>query len=781
MRSSFSTLTLFLLVPTLSAYTGTTEKGPEQIPFPAALADAAIRVESLSNIIDDALIIGNGDINALIYSVDRAVMMTLTKNDVWDARLETYRDPPLPTLDLIKRLGRSETAFPLTDNNRDFVLPEGETWQGPDSYSAKPYPCPRQCARICIGEMVSLKAAKEMNAQPIQKGELDLRRAVAIIRGPNGGPRRAEIRALADRNAFLIDAPDPVYLLPVPSEDIPPADAGDTDGVSWLKQTIPGDLDWPGMAFAVAIASKGSQKTVAIVTSLESSDVVGGAIALAKQTLETKRESLIQNHESEWNRFWSLSGIEIDDKRLQRTWYRSLYFLRCVSKPGVQSVGLFAGLINDTPAWHGDYHTNYNLQQTYWSAFPTNHPDLAEPYDRLILEYLRRAKWLSQRVYGIEGAYYPHVLYAFEPPDPTTCKSRNGRQYVHHTWGMTIGVNGFSIQPVWWRYKYDPDGDRLKKIAYPALRAVALFYAQFIEQCNGGQTVRLGPSVSPEHWGWTKQLERNYNCPFDIAMARYTLNAAIEAAQTLERDEDLIEKFRKALQRLPHYPLHGGNEPVVVDVEGAPPITYNIPVPATPVFPGDVVTWWSPEQEKELFARTIEGLQWNGNNATFMLAVSRARLSMPDTQAWLGAEIEARTRPNGIISLNRLTPHHPFNDFGHYTEQFGAGMAISELFVQSVGDILRLFPALAPGCRARFANLRTQGGFLVTADGALNAVESLQIESLYGGTLRLLSPWRKTEARRTTDDSYQALDLDNNGVVTVATQAGETWYFRGIS
>ena len=776
MKFSFR-FTLLLLLVALAPYTGATQNSPEQIPFPDALADAAIRVDSLSSILDNALIIGNGDINALVYSDNGTVVMNLTKNDVWDARLETHADPPIPTLDLIKQLGDSETAFPLDDNNRGSVLPEGETWEGPDSYHAKPYPCPRQCARIYIGRKPS---SNEVRPQGIKRAELDLRRAVATVHGANNGPHRAEIRALAGRNAFLIEARGPLHLMPVPSKDIPAAELGDKDGVSWLKQRIPGDLDWPGMEFAVAAASKGERKTVAIVTSIESSDVVRDAVALAKETLQAEREILIQNHESEWDNFWSCSGIEIADKLLQRTWYRSLYFLRCVSKPGVQSVGLFAGLINDTPAWHGDYHTNYNIQQTYWAAYPANHPELAEPYDRLMFEYLPRAKWLSQQVFSMGGAYYPHVLYAYEPLDPTTCKSRNGRQYIHHTWGMTIGVNGFSIQPMWWRYKYDPDRERLEKIVYPAVRAAALFYAEFIEQCDGDPTVSLGPSVSPEHWGWTKHLERNYNCAFDIAMARYTLNAAIEAAQTLGRDENLIQRFKKAMQRLPYYPLHGDDQPIVVDVEGAPPITYNISVPATPVFPGDVVTWWSSNEEKELFTRTIEGLKWNGNNATIMLAISRARLSMNGAQDWLRAEIEARTRPNGTMSLNRLKPHYNFNDFGHYTEQFGAGMAISELLLQSVGDILRLFPAVAPGCRARFVNLRTQGGFLASADFSADAMEPVQIQCPYGGELRLLSPWRKIEARRDADAAYKVLETDQNGVVAIATQVGEIWRFRGI-
>ena len=160
----------------------------------------------------------------------------------------------------------------------------------------------------------------------------------------------------------------------------------------------------------------------------------------------------------------------------------------------------------------------------------TNHPDLAEPYDRLISEYLPRANWLARQVFGFDGAYYPHVLFAYEPPHPENCSSPNGRQYIHHVWGFTQGVSGFTVQPLWWHYKYAPDRRLLEDVVYPAVRDIAVFQAELMDGCqrtDDGRIV-LGPSVSPEHWGWTKDLARNRNGTFDIAMFRYMFQAAIE-------------------------------------------------------------------------------------------------------------------------------------------------------------------------------------------------------------------------------------------------------------
>ena len=65
------------------------------IPYPDALNNSAIIQSSIDDVDSSAMIIGNGDINALIYSEREDLVMHLAKNDVWDARLITEEDPPL--------------------------------------------------------------------------------------------------------------------------------------------------------------------------------------------------------------------------------------------------------------------------------------------------------------------------------------------------------------------------------------------------------------------------------------------------------------------------------------------------------------------------------------------------------------------------------------------------------------------------------------------------------------------------------------------------------------
>jgi hypothetical protein len=884
----------------------------DAVPFPDALNSAAISVERLDRIKEDALLIGNGDVNALVYSAPAELRMMLTKNDVWDARLITAEDPPLPKLRWIKQM-ESE----LSGGGNTEIHEDGFRANRRDGYHDYPYPFPKPCAQLAFGNGVAVRcwgllraggpqdaflpedngavmrlagdpgcsngyaislkgldltaAARlsiELSGTPnarffidvlneagadnrfglhtgwidspandevhafeltepgrheqlilytwstdgklaenhirritlssesgkvvaelpldeqsltarVVHGTLDIRRAAARVTDPASGQRLLTARALAGCNVFRIESPLPCRIVPTATFDCEPPEAGTTGEVAWLIQKLPGDGDWQGMTYAVALAQDSETKAAAIVTSLEADDPLRAAIRLAADTLAADGPQAVDSHERQWEEFWSASGVELDDSFLQELWYRNLYFLRCVSKPGVECVGLYAGSVTEgCPAWHGNHTLNYNAQQTFWSAFVSNHVELSEPYVRLIDRYMTRARWLCQQIFEFDGAYIPHVVLAHEPVDPAQCGSRNGRQYVHHVWGFTMGVPAFAVQNLWHRYKYAPDREYLEQTAYPALRDVAIFQANFMDQCEPDaarpEQVVLAPSVSPEHWGWTKNFERNRDSTFDVAMFRFVFKAAIEGASRLERDEALVSRWEACLEKLPNYPVSGDDEPVVVDVRDAPPISYNIAIPAVPVFPGDQVTWFSPAEEQSLLARSIDRLKWNGNNSSVIVSVARARLSMAGSSDFMRSTFLDRLKPNSTLGINRAGSG--INGHGHYTEQFAATMAVSELLLQSVGDVIRVFPAWPQERSARFTNLRTQGGFLVTAKQTDGHVAPVTVTSTVGGTLRLVSPWDAVEVER--DGELTALTPNEQGVVELVTRPGERLVFH---
>jgi hypothetical protein len=329
------------------------------------------------------------------------------------------------------------------------------------------------------------------------------------------------------------------------------------------------------------------------------------------------------------------------------------------------------------------------------------------------------------------------------------------------------GANGWQAQNVWLAYLYRPDPGFLETDAYPIVREMAIYYANFLERCAlapDGRAV-YGPSYSPEH--------RDYgvsNTPCDIAFTRFTLKAAIQGAETLGRDAALVERWRAALALVPDYPRAPGSDPPVVsDVEGGEPITYNVAVPALPVFPSGDVNWWSPEGQKKLFADTIETMSWTGYNSTMILAGARARLSMPGTYEWITSQFQERQMPNGFLMM--LGGGYGRDTSGNFSEQVAAAGIVSEMLLQSVGGIVRVFPAWPAERDARFERLLAEGGYEVSASKRGGAVESIRVRAGFPGHFRFLSPW--PAARAAVAGEPVLLRAEGNGVFALPLDAGD--------
>jgi hypothetical protein len=700
----------------------------QTIPFPKALGRASIGQSSIDNLDTEAMVIGNGDINALIYAKDNDLVMHLAKNDVWDARLNTEKDPPLLKVDV-----------------------KAQTWTGggrPASWN-HPYPSQTPPAVIRIKSIGEVKEAR-----------VNLRQGLASIMTDSA---RTTVRALAQANVYYIETTSAVSLEGFAQPFLPEAVEPQTDGVSAIKQHLPKDADYPGMDVFTVLETRGRRHAVAVVTSRESANALTHAIQLAKHVLDQESTTLVQAHEQQWHQFWSRSGVRLADRDLQNWWYRQLYYLRCLSRPGAYAIALQGGY-NSKANWHGTWTMNYNAEQTFWPAFSSNHVELSEPFIDLVNAFHARARWYAKTVFNCEGAASPHNLWPFEP-DPEQCVSVNKRQLAYMPWSYGIGTAGHMAHILWMHYEYSRDTLYLKDKIYPILRDYALFYTSFIEKCKlSNGKVLFGPSVDPEHtpFGWD-------NSPYDLAWAQHTLKAAIQAAKDLAVDTDLVKRWSNSLSKLPYYPVAGG----VVKV-GDRDNGYNIITPIIPLFPAEQVSWFSAQSEKDLFKHSLQWIdsRYNQNNSVVMLNVARARLSMTedafnDTKTWF----KGKEQPNGLFY---------WKAHGYYmSEQTGVAGLITEFLMQSVDGIVRLFPAWPANQDAEFNQLRTRGAFLVSARQKNGVVSDVSVESTLGGELKLLSPWDSISVKY-PDGRVMSPTPDKRGVVRVSTKKGQKLEFFKI-
>jgi hypothetical protein len=149
----------------------------------------------------------------------------------------------------------------------------------------------------------------------------------------------------------------------------------------------------------------------------------------------------------------------------------------------------------------------------------------------------------------------------------------------------------------------------------------------------------------------------------------------------------------------------------------------------------------SAPAERDLLARTIHHSEkvTHHINSNVAMNICRARLGM-------GAEAIANAKkcfgPASDISAEQPNGLFYWKIHGFYlSEQVCIARFVSELLLQSAGDVIRVFPAWPAGTDGKFSRLLAQGGFEVSAERVSDVVRNLTLKSTVGGPVTIANPW----------------------------------------
>jgi hypothetical protein len=482
-----------------------------------------------------------------------------------------------------------------------------------------------------------------------------------------------------------------------------------------------------------------------------------------------------------WAAFWERSGVALDDELLEATWYRNLYFLNCSVRPGVTCPGLFANWSYRRigTAWHGDYHMNYNTQQPFWATFSSNHVDKHLPYVDLVEHLLPLSHAWARDYYGLRGAAFPHSAYPTEMSIPP---------YPVPTWGWEICETPWTVQSLWWHFRYTLDRTFLEQRAFGPIKAAVEFLADYMRRPEargerwGDDRYHIFPTVPPELYGLTPGFRKSYDCLVDLTLTRFVFNAFLEACVVLRREDEERELIAAVEEVLAHFPPHPTGEtpdgPVFVSVPGEDPqIVYNTPNPLMTVFPGEEIGLHSSLEERALAERTLRNMRIEGGNELVFANFQAARLGLLDLERFK-RQIHYCLLPNGTCTDMVLQVHGRYSDalpydfmapMGVWFENFALPAVINECLLQSYSGTLHLFPNWPVARSAEFRTLRAVGAFLVSAAYAAGQVQWIDVLSEAGALLRLLVPW-PAGARCITDTGERTIPA---GEQEVATRPGE--------
>ncbi|WP_164121862.1 glycosyl hydrolase family 95 catalytic domain-containing protein [Sphingobacterium sp. xlx-130] len=148
--------------------------------------------------------------------------------------------------------------------------------------------------------------------------------------------------------------------------------------------------------------------------------------------------------------------------------------------------GIWANKIQ-TP-WNGDYHTDINVQMSYWPAEVTNLSETHRPLFDLMASLSIPGKKTAAVQYQMQG----WVLHPITNVWGYTSPGESAR------WGMHVGGGGWIAQHLWEHYAFTQNKAHLNS-AYPMLKEACLFYLDWLAEDPKTGKLVSGPSPSPEN------------------------------------------------------------------------------------------------------------------------------------------------------------------------------------------------------------------------------------------------------------------------------------------
>lgn len=503
--------------------------------------------------------------------------------------------------------------------------------------------------------------------------------------------------------------------------------------------------------------------------------IVQTALEQAASISPSNIDNLYQDHLNWWKNFWLKSFIQMNDKVLEDYYYGALYVLGASSRPGKLAPSLWSNFITtDNAGWGGRYFMNYNEEAPYYGSFSSNRPELAEPYNNMVLAQI---PWQKNRtaVAGYKGISYqrtfsPSTIIA-TPPAPIPIAA--GKDYKKLPSDQKSNAT-FSFLPSIQFYEYTQNTEFLRTQLYPAMKELDAFWRDF--------AVR---DPSNQHWVFEHSSAHeggdDINPNLDIGFARRIERELITTSKILGTDEEMRPVWQSFLDQLSPYPSGVVNGKTVYYIAasvrneiknqglfepGDQPINLE-----GVVYPGENLAIGDDPTQLEMARNSMQEMNsWgvskggNSNNGFCKIFPIAARIGWPadDLVAKLKAAILYQWRPSNLTVFQG----------GGGIETSGSIEALDSMLLQHENGILRVFPDWPPSKDASFTRLRAKGAFLVSSEQRNGRITNINIFSEHGGQLTIQSPWKTSHIRV----NNQTLPLNDKGQITLNTEANTPYH-----
>lgn len=381
--------------------------------------------------------------------------------------------------------------------------------------------------------------------------------------------------------------------------------------------------------------------------------------------------------------------------------------------------------------WNGDWHFNVNVQMNYWPALVCNLVELHEPIISLIESLVEPGQMTAKAYYNAPG------WIAHRATNP---------------WGYTsagmmdLGSAAWLCEHLWEQYAFSLDREFLER-AYPTMKGNALFFLDQLWEEPENKWLVTGPSKSSETAGRTADGQRSSPCygpTMDMQALRQLFANTLRMAEILGVDEDLQEELKTKRARLAPNQIgpDGRIQEWIKPYEDTEP-THRHLSPLYGLYPYYEIT---PEATPELAEASRKFLEKRGvgqstgwSNAWKINCWAR----LGDGQkSWdFVHQMLLDNSFDNLLSLFRPLKDGKGNKLFQIEANFGLTSGIAEMLMQSQPEhgevgappVIRLLPALPKAWpEGKVTGLLARGGFEVDLEWKEGKLVGAAVRSLYG-------------------------------------------------
>jgi alpha-L-fucosidase 2 len=397
------------------------------------------------------------------------------------------------------------------------------------------------------------------------------------------------------------------------------------------------------------------------------------------------------------------------------------------------------------PPWRGDYHNDLNTQMTYVAFHAAGLVESGMAYLNFYWDRLPQFRRYGSAFFGTDGAMVPGVM---------TLGGRAMGGWIQYSHLVCAGLwNGHAFYQHW---KVTRDDEFLAERAYPWLSEVAASVFSLTREEDGHLVLPV--SCSPE-WNndkWTAFLKPNSN--FDQSLLLWAAEALEEMATALNRPAE-ARKWASLHARLAPLKHHEKTGALLISEGVSYGGGHRHFSHALAIHPLSILHVDQSEEARRAVRATVRQIidgrrrGWVGYSFSSAAGLA-ARAGFADDAERLLVDFErAFVTRNGfhvngdqswtILPGQRRRGSRAFTLEGNFLFMD----AIHEMYMQSFGDMVRIFPAVPESWRdAAFTDLRAEGGFIVSARRAGGLTREVEVRARRDATLRLPDPFPGREA-----------------------------------